>query len=190
LNLAKGIPEKRMNNNPYFIVIGTDHELQKTSCKDSGLDDLLRAVCNNNPVCLIAEEVSTSEEVETFGRVLIGQDKWLSIDMNEQERRDAGIYDFLFHRGAGPWRDPLTGKDTQSNVYYLSADGVREDFWLKRIFDWCQSRHAQGTVIITCGHNHAHSLGYRLAQSDYLAAILEYLPEEYAAMISPLEYRP
>jgi hypothetical protein len=64
-----------------YIIVGTDHDLQKSDAEDKGLRDLLRSIVDIHPVVLIAEEVKTSEDVHTFGRELIGERKWLSIDM-------------------------------------------------------------------------------------------------------------
>jgi hypothetical protein len=74
-----------------YVTVGTDHELQESESTDKGLRDLLRSILQNNDVVLMAEEVETSKPAKTFGRGLVGEDKWLSIDMDEQERKDAGI---------------------------------------------------------------------------------------------------
>jgi hypothetical protein len=63
-----------------YITVGTDHKLQKSDSRDTGLKDLLSTILRNNDVALIAEEVKTSKPVSTFGRELIGEDRWLSID--------------------------------------------------------------------------------------------------------------
>lgn len=70
-----------------FIIVGTDHRLQTSNSPDTGLKDLLRSIVETHPVVLIAEEVRTSENVHTFGCELIGEDKWLSIDMDARERK-------------------------------------------------------------------------------------------------------
>ncbi|MGA7971147.1 MAG: hypothetical protein WB983_21145, partial [Terriglobales bacterium] len=86
----------------------------------TGLRGCLRSILQNNPVVFIAEEVETNKPVNTFGRELIGEDKWLSIDMNEQERKDAGIYNTLLHGGI-PVRHPATGLDVRGNEYLSFA---------------------------------------------------------------------
>src|SRR5271157_2628108 len=92
-----------------YVTVGSDHKLQKSDSKDTGLKDLLSQVLQNNDVVLIAEEVETSKPVTTFGLELIGKDKWLSIDMDDDERKKAGIYNTLLHSGA-PVRDPRNGR--------------------------------------------------------------------------------
>jgi hypothetical protein len=68
-----------------YIIIGTDHPLQKSDSPDTRLKDLLRSLIETHPVVLIAKEVKTSEYTQTFGRELIGKDKWLSIDMDKEK---------------------------------------------------------------------------------------------------------
>ena len=78
-----------------YVVVGTDHKLQKSDSADKGVQTLLRSILANKNIVLIAEEADASKDVMTFGRQLIGESKWLSIDMTEQERKDAGIYNAL-----------------------------------------------------------------------------------------------
>ena len=41
-----------------YITVGTDHKLQKSDSKDTGLKDILSTILQNNDVVLIAEVMS------------------------------------------------------------------------------------------------------------------------------------
>jgi hypothetical protein len=132
-----------------YIIIGTDHPLQKSDSSDSRLKDLLRSLIETHPVVLIAEEVKTSEEVPTFGLELVGKDRWLSIDMCKQKRKDAGYYDIPCEEGPGD------DNFSRVNRYHTKREAIREDSWLHKIDLWCEERKlSAGTVVVTCGHNH------------------------------------
>jgi hypothetical protein len=165
-----------------YIIVGTDHDLQKSTCADTGLKDLLRAIIRTRPVVLIAEEVKTSEDVYTFGRELIGDDKWLSIDMTTQERKDAGVYDVL-RSGVGPVQDPVTGNFVRASPYHMKSEGKRETFWLDKIDRWCQAHGvSDGTVVVTCGHNHLDYLAEKIVAREHTVAKREYLPYDKEAI--------
>lgn len=159
-----------------YVTVGTDHKLQKSDSQDTGVKDLLSQILQNNPVVLIAEEVETSKPVSTFGRELVGEDKWLSIDMNDDERKAAGIYNTLLHGGA-PVRDPRTGFDVQGNEYHYVSEGQRENHWLNKIEHWCKEKGiADGTVVLVCGHNHLPFVGTKISERGHSVVQLEYLP--------------
>lgn len=173
-----------------YIVIGTDHSLQKSDCKDTGLRALLQAILRNCPVRLIAEEVKTSEDVQTFGRQLIGDSNWLSVDMGDQQRKDEGIYDAL-RSDVGPVRDPATGNDVRANLYRLSAEIKRENFWLDRIEKYCEENGiSEGTIVLTCGHNHAQFVGEKLAHRGHRATVKEYFPYDKEQRSGVFQIRP
>jgi hypothetical protein len=163
-----------------YVVVGTDHKLQRADSQDTGLRDLLQSIIASHPVVLIAEEVKTSEDVRTFGRELIGEDKWLSIDMTTQQRKDAGIYEVL--RSGGPVRHPVTGNDVRGNVYHKKSEGIRETFWLGKIQGWCKgAKVASGTVVVTCGHNHLKPLAEKIKAQGHSVIEREYLPYDKEA---------
>jgi hypothetical protein len=165
-----------------YITVGTDHKLQKSDSKDTGLKDVLSTILQNNDVVLIAEEVETSKPVNTFGLELIGKDKWLSIDMNEQERKEAGIYNTLLHGGA-PVRDPRTGNDFPANEYHQVSEGKRENHWLDKIEQWCKAKGLMDetvipihkTVVLVCGHNHLPFVSAKISARGQSVVQLEYL---------------
>jgi hypothetical protein len=172
-----------------YITVGTDHKLQKSESKDTGLKTLQSQVLQNNDVVLIAEEIETSTPVKTFGLELIGKDKWLSVDMEKTERENAGIYDTLLHSGA-PVRDPRTGNDTLANEYHQVSEGKRENHWLDKIEKWCKEKgvseetvispgvvvHTHKTIILVCGHNHLPFVAAKISQRGHSVVQLEYLP--------------
>jgi hypothetical protein len=144
----------------HYHIIGTDHGLQKASSTDTGLKKILQnAIAQYAPV-LIAEEVDANEDVRTFGRELIGDNKWLSIDMTDDERKRAGIFDELKKT---PDKEIGDNGFYRVNGYLKRAEGIREDFWIDKIISRCsKSRIMAGTIIITCGFNHLNFLAKKL----------------------------
>jgi hypothetical protein len=166
-----------------YTIVGTDHKLQKSDSQDTGLRDLLTGILQNNDVVLVAEEVETNKPVNTFGRELVGEEKWLSVDMNADERRQAGIHRTLLHGGA-PVRDPRTGLDVAANEYHQISEGKRENHWLDTIERWCETnglmdetvvrRHQN--IVVVCGHNHLPFLAAKISARGHSVVQLEYLP--------------
>lgn len=164
-----------------YVLVGTDHILQCADSKVAGLKPILESIVATHPVVLIAEEIKTSENIRTFGRELIGESKWLSIDMTEEERKATGIYEVL-RGGIGPVRHPLSGNDVQANPYHRKSEGVRENFWLDKIEHWCKCKQlSTGTVVITCGHNHLDFLAEKVEKRGNSVSKLEYLPYDKEA---------
>ena len=166
-----------------FITVGIDHKLQKSDSTDTGLRDLLTTILQNNEVALVAEEVETKKPVKTFGRELVGEERWLSIDMEDEERKKEGIYDTLLHAGA-PVRDPRTGDNVPGNEYHQVSEGKRENHWLNKIEHWCQEKGLMDetvvpvhkTVVLVCGHNHLPFVGAKISARGHSVVQLEYVP--------------
>ena len=159
-----------------YITVGTDHKLQRSESTDTGLRDRLRSILQNNLIVLIAEEVETKKPVNTFAQELISEDKWLSIDMNEQERKNAGIYNTLLH-GGRPVRHPATGLDVRGNEYHQISEAKRENHWLDKIEQWCEDKRImEGTVVLICGHNHLPFVSAKLSARGHSVVQLDYLP--------------
>jgi hypothetical protein len=136
---------------------------------------LLGCLLSANHVVLIAEEVETSKDIDIFGRQLIGDSKWLSIDMTAKERKDAGIDDIP--RQCGPGYDLATRRDILVNRYHTKIETIREHFWLERISRWCKDRGlSTGTVIVTCGHNHLEFLREKVESRGHTVTEHECLP--------------
>ena len=165
-----------------YIVIGTDHNLQKADSEDAGVRDLLQSIIASHPVVLIAEEVKTSKEVLTSGYELVGKDKWLSIDMTRGEQKDEGIYD-IRNSAVGSARHPVTGDDVRCSPYHKQSEAVRENWWLDKIALWCKEKKVSaGTVVITCGHNHLDFLAEKIEKRGHTVTKREYLPYDKEAV--------
>jgi hypothetical protein len=158
-----------------YIIVGTNHDLQKSDSEDAGLSALLQSIVDTHAVVLIAEEVKTCEQVNTFGLELIGKDKWLSIDMTTPEKKQRGIHAIL--NSSEPVLDPKTGFDVRANAYHKKSEGVRETFWLDKIERWCNDHQvSNGTIVITCGHNHLDFLAAKIEMGGHSVTKREYLP--------------
>lgn len=163
----------------HYIIIGTDHKYQKTDSRATGLRDLLQCILIAHPdVALIAEEVETSLRVSTFGLKLIGNDKWLSIDMNAKEREEVRLDAIPCEQGPGD------DNFSHVNRYHTGREAVRETFWLNKIARWCEDRAiSTGTVVITCGHSHMRAgfLADKVLQRGHTVRTCEYMPVDIDA---------
>jgi hypothetical protein len=164
----------------HCIILGTDHTLQPS---DSGLKAKLDSILCEQIVTLIAEEVDADKmpNVRTVARdltdIAVPKIHWVSIDMTTDQKQVAGIYERLkdrprvrFHPDKGVYED---------RVYFLYADGVREEFWLDRVVE----AKSEGSVLIVCGYSHLESLVERAKARGWTAAKDIYLPageEAYA----------
>ena len=96
----------------------------------------------------------------TFGRELVGEDKWLSIDMTDDERTNAGIFNDLKNT---PDKELGPNGFYRVNVYLKRAEGIRENFWIDKIISKCSEIGiSAGAIIITCGINHLEFLADKL----------------------------
>ena len=165
-----------------YIIVGTDHPLQDSASSDTGLRDLLRSIVDTHPVVLIAEEVATSVYVLTFGCELVGENRWLSIDMDDKERKRAGLDDIPLEEGPG--YDPITHRDIPLvNRYHTKRETIRETFWLNKIARWCEDRRlSTGTVVITCGHNHLDFLAEKAERRGHTVTKREYMSYDKEAV--------
>ena len=158
----------------HYIIVGTDHPLQASTSPDTGLRDLLQSIVDDS-VVLIAEEVPTSYEIHTFGRELIGKDKWLSIDMEKQRQIDQNIY--YIRNSSRPEKDPITGAHIWVNAYHKRAEAVREHYWLDNNAQECEQRNiSTGTVVLICGDNHTKFVAQKLIARGHTVAHEQYLP--------------
>jgi hypothetical protein len=165
----------------HYAIIATDHDLQKADSTHRGLEERLATIIGRGGVVLIAEEVDANKHVDTFGRdlsrKLIGENRWLSIDMTNDQRKNAGIYEELVDRNVPDFREvpPLL-----VCRYFRRADGIRENFWLDRIEEKCaELKMTEGTVVITCGHIHGHHLCEKAKGRGYVVTLEEYLPLDF-----------
>jgi len=166
----------------HYAIIATDHDLQKTDSTDRGLEERLAAIIGIGGVVLIAEEVDANKHIDTFGRdlsrKLIGENRWLSIDMTDGQRKDAGIYDDLVQRNVPDFSQGLP--PLLVCRYFRRADGIRENFWLDRIEEKCTELGiTEGTVVITCGYMHRHYLCEKAKGRGHVVTLEEYLPPDF-----------
>lgn len=168
-----------------FIVIGTGHNLQKTTAGTGGLGSLLQTVWDEHSVVMIAEEVDTRDEnICTFGRLLAGESGWLSIDMTLPQQEAAGIKKIL---DEVPFYDS-DGKLT--NIYLKSAQAVRELFWLDRIEQKCKERClTEGVVVVTCGANHVRFLTEKMSARGHRVLKRLFHPANILDQWPPLDVR-
>jgi hypothetical protein len=150
-----------------FVVIGTDHNLQRA---DPGLEGLIRGWRDyhyTEPIVAIAEEHSEKTIGDSIGRRLAKERNlcWYDIDMTDEEKRDAGI--LVEQRN----RPPVQG----NTVFRVPSDEVRENHFVKKL----TSPAAAGTTLVICGYLHQESLVKKLKkhgavdQRTYLETGLE-----------------
>lgn len=143
-------------------VLGVDHQLQWRDATGSRLRDLLSALLAKEDAGLIAEE-ATGLPTTVAQRLAFRLGKpWLNVDMDECQRRAAGIYDELAERPFGPLFD---GNGDQAGVtegHLPNADGVREGHWLSQII-----KYGSGSVIMLCGVLHLSPFAERLRGCGY-----------------------
>lgn len=164
--------------------MGTDHTLQESDAPDSGLRDLLVSIQIAHRVVLVAEETKTSADVLTFGRKLVGNERWLSIDMTVQLKKDAGIFEI--YNSSRPEQDPVTGFDIRVNPYHRKSEAIRENYWLDGISRWCEERHiSEGTIVLVCGDNHVEFIVEKLSARGHTVAVERYLPFDKTARFGP-----
>ena len=165
----------------HYAIVGTDHELQRSDSADKGLEKKIAAIITGGGVAFVAEEVDANKDVDTFGRELsrkmIGENRWLSIDMTDGQRKDAGIYDDLVERRVPDFRKVppvFVGR------YFRRADGIRENFWIDRIEERCtELAITEGTVVITCGYIHRHYLCEKAKGRGQIVTLDEYFPYDF-----------
>jgi hypothetical protein len=84
---------------------------------------------------------------------------WMNMDMNDAERRTAGIYTQLQNRH----RVPLVGGDdpqgSWSEDYLPHADGVREAYWVSQLI----GQEVKAAISI-CGVAHLSSFARKLRE--------------------------
>ncbi len=161
-----------------YVIIGTDHDLQKADNPDKHLKTVLQGYITAYPIVLVAEEVDANHDVRTFGRELVGDSKWLSIDMDDQKRKDHGIYQELLHPPNNELDDD--GIPYRVNAYLRRAEGIRENYWLDEISRCCDTRKvSDGVIIVTCGMNHLRSLAEKITARGHTVVKEDcYIPYE------------
>jgi hypothetical protein len=120
---------------------------------------------------LIAEEGPTNsvaaQVAASHGLPLI-----LPIDMDDEQRKAAGIYEALCKRPTTVvdenGKDILDeyGDPKPRNVYLRHADGIREEFWLDRV----EEAQPKGPVLLICGYKHLDFLADKIELRGHCAS--------------------
>ena len=151
-----------------FVVIGTDHRFQN---RERGLEGLLRGWLGQvfcEPLTAIAEEYH--EDVgESIGQRLAREFHlcWYNMDMTEEEKRRAGIY------------DEQDGRRKSDRNRRVPSDEIREVAWTEKL-----TSPGPGTTLVICGYNHLEPLvrklrggGCTVDQRVYLETVPDRGPE-------------
>jgi hypothetical protein len=125
------------------------------------LHKLLLELVTQSSVNLIAEEAHKLPT--TVGQRLAHQlgKPWMNIDMDDTERKDAGIDDELKNHPSEPrWKNGIM----VSMEYYLpNADGIRETYWVKRLL-----QYQVQSALVLCGALHLSPFTIKLRAKGYV----------------------
>lgn len=142
---------------PNITILGLDHSLQQND-PTGDLRNTLLPVLVKSRADLVGEEAHLipSTVAQQIAKEL-GK-PWLNIDMNTEERIQAGIYDELSSRPWGPIFED--GNPVGMTGYYLPhADGVREEHWVSQIL-----RPSLSSAVVLCGVLHLVPVAERFRQ--------------------------
>ncbi len=165
------------------FVLGTAHECQ-SNCKIprfQGLQNRLASIRDKYDISKIAEEVDADQDVWTYARNLVGDDRWISIDMKNAERERAEI---------PRSRMPNDRYGNPCQIRITAVEDARESFWLNRI-EACSA--SDDTVLLICGADHVRYLvpkilrrGHKVPAEFYFPDILaDKPPLPFGRLISP-----
>lgn len=155
-------------------ILGTDHEIQKVAAWRSdemkaAYRELVTTLIGGHAVEAICEEADGVDE--TIGHqlaILLGLPfGWTNVDMPEQARRDAGIFEEQMNRvpiqklGAVPthFENGAFYLDLKNGTYLfvprVPSDAVREEYMCQRVI--AAAREAN-SVLVLCGNFHVEGL--------------------------------
>ena len=139
------------------ILIGLDHNVQWRD-PTGDFQKLLENELIKSPVDLVAEEAySLPTTVAQRLACRLGL-PWIDMDMNDEERRRAGIYE-------DSKKDSLSPLFENGEIvgvvgrYSTHIEEVRENFWISRIF-----AQRVSTVLAICGSLHLAPLAKKLSK--------------------------
>jgi hypothetical protein len=124
-----------------FVVIGTDHRMQR---RDPGLEGLLSGFLKvttwMEPLQAIAEEYDEKAAKSIAQRLAQGSGlSWFNLDMTSEEKFQAGILNEQRSR-------PMSEGGV---TFRVPTDDVREEAWVRKLIE-CGS----GTTLVICGYVH------------------------------------
>jgi hypothetical protein len=151
-----------------LVIVGVDHEVQHG---DESFKTFIQLLVRAEQVGLIGEEFPSAS---TSVAHQVAQDSgipWIQVDMNLEERVKAGIYDKLCNRMQIRGYDEH-GMPVMAIRYAPVEDGVREEFWLHRVFE----RQGVDAALLICGAIHARKVAQKAEQKGQEVRLL-FVPE-------------
>jgi len=138
-------------------LIGLDHDLQWRD-PTGDLQILLEDLIRNSHVDLIAEEAYRLPTTVAQRLACRQGMPWVDIDMNEEERQRAGIYEESKKGSVAPLIED--GQTVGVVGRYLNqVEEVRENYWVSRIL-----AQKVGSALVVCGSLHLDPLANKLRQ--------------------------
>jgi hypothetical protein len=150
-----------------ILIISIDHHIQcvKTGIEGTLLKDrkdrlesLLRREILARSVQFIAEEAHPlcTTIAQQLGNAFHPEIPWKNIDMSDDERKLAGIYDALKKR---PVHCELTGEEWVQFEHRIPEDDIREDFFAAASL---RGAGQSESILILCGDMHVQALKKKL----------------------------
>lgn len=161
-------------------IFGMDHEIQKVNAWRSdemkvAYREVLTTLINDSGVQAVCEEADSV--YETVGHQLTEQLTlpfgWTNIDMSEQARKDAGIFEEQMNR-VPVQRIGTFSTHFENGAFFLDlkngthlfcpcvpSDTVREEYMCQRIIEVSGKANS---VLVLCGNFHTEGLAARLGQ--------------------------
>jgi hypothetical protein len=163
-----------------ILIISIDHEIQlaKTGSEESllgeskdRLESLVRRGIMSRRVEFIAEEAHPLKETVAHHVVSTEypQIRWENIDMSDDERKQAGIYEALNKRPAyARWKGDVCVMVERR----IQEDDIREEFFVAKSLEGAGKSES---IMILCGDMHARALKNKLAMLHHSVDIDESL---------------
>jgi hypothetical protein len=150
-----------------ILIISIDHFVQRVKTGDENtllrerkdmLETLLRREIPARNVQFISEEAPPLYETiaQRLGNEHDPQMPPKNIYMNDDERREAGIYDALKNR---PTHAEQKGDEWVEIEHRIPEDDIREDFF---VTETLQAAGNAESIIILCGDMHVHAVKKKL----------------------------
>ena len=150
-----------------FVEAQMDHVSRLA--RKSALRDLLRSYLAQRRISAVLEEWSRPET--TIARKLARENEprilWKNIDMDEDERREAGIAEEQTSRGQSlVWGD---GPLPELVLERVPGDSVREHHFVERVLEF---KDGDGTLLVLIGKEHVHFVAENLRAVGQLVDIV------------------
>ncbi len=163
-----------------ILIISLDHLVQrvKTGRENTGLrgrkdilECLLKEEIRRRNVQFIAEEADPRFPTIAQRRAISHKPciSWKNIDMTEDERKLAGIYDALRDR---PTHIEERNNETVEIEYRIPQDDIREEFFVKKTLQG--AGHCR-SILFLCGDMHSQAIKRKFERCGHLVEIDERL---------------